>query len=309
MKRTILILLTIVVCWGCTKDADTPVGPGASPDGEQQLPVVSFAEILTPNSTSDTPMTVRFTAQGLEGRQELFRITWYVDGNAVEDVKGIVLEPGNFKKGSRVEAEILPTDGKRTGAPFRTNPVIVKNTPPAITSASLRPVPAFAGDVLFVEATGSDKDNDAVTFDVQWTVNNANVSGNEKGQLDTSGLKKKDRITALVTPFDGEDRGPMLPTNYITLSNRNPDITSQPPSVLQDGMYVYQVIAKDLDGDALTYSLLAAPAGMTIDGNSGLVRWQPPVGEKQQQLSVKLSADDGDGGVVYQEFTINVEMR
>ena len=103
---------------------------------------------------------------------------------------------------------------------------------------------------------------------------------------------------------------PALPRGaaYLTLSNRNPDITSQPPSGLQNGTYVYQVVAQDLDGDALVYSLVTAPSGMTIDRNSGLVSWQPPAGEKQQ-LSVKLSADDGDGGVAFQEFTINLEMR
>jgi hypothetical protein len=302
-----MLLVALVVCWGCSKESTTPVG-GASSTGDQ-LPVVNYAEIMTPNAASDTPMTLQFTTESQESRPEFFKITWYVDGTAVEGVNGNFLEPQNFKKGSKVEAEITPTDGKRTGAPFRTKPVIVKNTPPTITSAALRPVPAFVGDILSVDASGNDKDNDTVTFEVQWTVNNANVSGNEKGQLDTSGLKKKDRITAMVTPFDGSDRGQTQPTTYLTLSNRNPDITSQPPSSLQDGMYLYQVVGKDLDGDTLSYSLVTAPAGMTIDRNSGLIRWQPPVGEKQQHLSVNIAADDGDGGVSYQEFSINLEMR
>jgi hypothetical protein len=304
-----MILVILVVCWGCTKENAAPVGQGASSDDGQQLPVVSYAEIMTPNAASDTPMTLQFATGNLEGRSELFKITWYVDGTAVEGVNGNLLEPQNFKKGSKVEAEIIPTDGKRSGAPFRAKPVIVKNTPPTVTSAALRPVPAFVGDMLSVDAAGSDRDNDTVTFEVQWMVNNANMSGNEKSQLDTSGLKKKDRITAMVTPFDGENRGQIQPTNYLTLSNRNPDITSQPSSTLQDGTYVYQVVAKDLDGDPLTYSLATAPSGMTIDRNSGLIRWQPPVGEKQQQLSVKITVDDGDGGVAFQEFTINLEMR
>lgn len=309
VKRLLMILVTLVVCWGCTKENATPVGQVASSEGGQQMPVVNYAEIMTPNAASDTPMTLQFSTVSGESRPELFKITWYVDGAAVEGVNGNLLEPQNFKKGSTIEAEIIPTDGKRSGKPFRAKPVIVKNTLPTVTSATLRPVPAFVGDMLSVDAAGSDRDNDAVTFEVQWMVNNANVSGNEKGQLDTSGLKKKDRISAMVTPFDGENRGQALLTSYLTLSNRPPDITSQPPSGLQDGTYVYQVVAKDSDGDPLTYSLVTAPSGMTIDRNSGLIRWQPPVGEKQQQLSVKLSVDDGDGGVAYQEFMISLEMR
>jgi len=39
--------------------------------------------------------------------------------------------------------------------------------------------------------------------------------------------------------------------------------------------FVYDVDATDPDGDALTFSLVAAPSGMTIDPASGLVRWTP----------------------------------
>jgi hypothetical protein len=38
---------------------------------------------------------------------------------------------------------------------------------------------------------------------------------------------------------------------------------------LADGVYLYQVAAKDPDGDKLTYSLLKAPQGMTINPSTG----------------------------------------
>ncbi|MDH3601780.1 MAG: putative Ig domain-containing protein, partial [Candidatus Tectomicrobia bacterium] len=39
------------------------------------------------------------------------------------------------------------------------------------------------------------------------------------------------------------------------------------------GPYFYQVVATDADGDALTYALLTAPPGMTIDADTGLITW------------------------------------
>ena len=59
----------------------------------------------------------------------------------------------------------------------------------------------------------------------------------------------------------------------------------------------------------VTFSLVTAPAGMTIDKNTGLIRWQPPLGEPRQQLSAKIAVADGDGGVMYQEISVDLEMK
>jgi len=40
-------------------------------------------------------------------------------------------------------------------------------------------------------------------------------------------------------------------------------------------LYAYDVDAKDIEGDTLTYSLTIKPAGMTIDPATGLIQWTP----------------------------------
>jgi hypothetical protein len=72
-------------------------------------------------------------------------------------------------------------------------------------------------------------------------------------------------------------------------------------------MYVYQVTAKDPDGDPLTYRLDRFPKGMTIDGSSGLIRWEPEKGQMftgRNEVVVSVTVDDGDGGTDTQEFTL-----
>ena len=308
MKRLLAVLMLVALCWGCSKEQGRPVTSGG-PGGGVPLPVLSSAAIVTSDPISANPLSLQFATDSGEARMEFFTFKWYVDGTAVDGVNTNVLEPERFRKGSKVEAEVIATDGTRMGPPFRTRPVTIKNSPPAVTSANIQPVPAFAGDVLSVSASGSDRDNDTVKFEVQWLVNGASAAGNEQGQLSTAGMKKKDRITAMVTPFDGEDHGTPEPTNYLVLSNRNPDITSAPPSGLQNGTLTYQVVAKDEDGDTITYSLVAGPPGMTIDKNTGLIKWDAPIVQAKEQITVKIAADDGDGGVVYQEFSMTLEMR
>ena len=58
--------------------------------------------------------------------------------------------------------------------------------------------------------------------------------------------------------------------------NHPPSITSTPETVaVINKVYQYQVTASDADGDQLSYHLVQAPAGMSIDLNTGLIAWTP----------------------------------
>src|SRR3546814_2131120 len=58
------------------------------------------------------------------------------------------------------------------------------------------------------------------------------------------------------------------------LPNTAPVITSEPPASAAIGeTYSYQLAAGDGEGQAIFFGLLAAPAGMTIDSETGLLTW------------------------------------
>jgi len=60
------------------------------------------------------------------------------------------------------------------------------------------------------------------------------------------------------------------------MGNNPPRIVSNPPSQVFPGEgFTYDVEATDPDGDELTYALLQAPTGMTMDGRSGRIVWTP----------------------------------
>jgi hypothetical protein len=296
---------------GCSREKEGKSAPGAQGPGEGPA-IIASAEITTVNPTAEKPLVAQYSASLVQGKQVAVRFRWYVDGTLVPEAAGNMLDPGFFAKGARVEAEVVPVLDGAEARPFRTQAVTIQNTPPVVTSISLPPSPAFPGDRVAALAQGADPDrNDALTFLYEWQVDNKSVAGAEADAFDTAGLKKKSIISVTVTPFDGQDRGmPVKSPRAIVLSNRNPDITSNPPTGLESGVYVYQVAAKDPDGDAITYALAGAPQGMTINPSSGLIRWEPPKqvpGKKE--ISVKVSADDGDGGTAYQEFSLFLEMK
>jgi serine protease AprX len=85
-----------------------------------------------------------------------------------------------------------------------------------------------------------------------------------------------------------------------------PVITSMPPTTATEGSpYNYSVIASDADGDVISFSLDAAPAGMSIVADSGLIEWTPAGGQAGSQ-AVTVRARDSDGLFATQSFAITV---
>lgn len=89
-------------------------------------------------------------------------------------------------------------------------------------------------------------------------------------------------------------------------SNRFPEILSVAPTGAEpEALYQYQVLARDLDGETLTYSLEKAPNGMEIDAVSGWIRWLAP-NVQHVNYSVIVRVSDPRGGVARQSFSIHV---
>ncbi|MGB8338316.1 MAG: Ig-like domain-containing protein [Burkholderiales bacterium] len=87
--------------------------------------------------------------------------------------------------------------------------------------------------------------------------------------------------------------------------NHPPAINSVPVTIATQGFaYSYSVAATDPDGDALTYALTTAPAGMTIAA-SGLINWTPTNIQVGNQ-SVTVRVTDSGGLSVNQSYTIVV---
>ena len=87
--------------------------------------------------------------------------------------------------------------------------------------------------------------------------------------------------------------------------NRPPTFASNPNSEAIPGLaYVYQATASDPDNDALTFSLLTGPAGMSVDPGSGKVTWSPQTSDLGNQ-AVLLQLDDGHGGTAQQQYTVS----
>ncbi len=105
-------------------------------------------------------------------------------------------------------------------------------------------------------------------------------------------------------PADAD--GPTADAGGPTMGNHAPEIYSAPVTGATEGTdYFYGVLAEDVDGDPLTFSLTAAPTGMSIDAATGLITWRPPLGS-MGAAGVTVHVEDPDGVSDDQAFTITV---
>ncbi len=88
--------------------------------------------------------------------------------------------------------------------------------------------------------------------------------------------------------------------------NSPPQITSNPITEAFTGKeYIYHVLASDPENDSLSFELLQAPVGMTIDSQSGVIRWTPDSGiSTSQQVEIKVS--DSHGETAKQIYSISI---
>ena len=153
------------------------------------------------------------------------------------------------------------------------------------------------GDVLTYQLNShlSGLAIDAITGVLSWTPTKAQVGNHE--------------ITIMVDDGKGGQDLQILNLSVTeSQPNNAPQITSNPPIQTQvNHLYLYQVLAEDLDGDPLTYTLSHAPDGMTIDGN-GLITWEAEVNDLGEHL-VEIRVEDGQNGTATQSFSLNIRHR
>ncbi len=183
----------------------------------------------------------------------------------------------------------------------------VDNQPPQITSAP--PGNAEVDTLYTYDVNATDPNNDTLTFSL--TTAPAGMSINvSSGLLSWTPNSTQTGDNPVVVRVDDGNGGFATQSFTIvvllTTQNEPPTITSSPSTSAEEGsLYSYAVIASDVNGDTLSFSLTVAPVGMTIDAVSGLLSWTPTAAQLGLN-DVAIRVDDGNGAFATQTFSINV---
>jgi fibro-slime domain-containing protein/RHS repeat-associated protein len=82
-------------------------------------------------------------------------------------------------------------------------------------------------------------------------------------------------------------------------------LTQANKEIIAGHSYSYDVDATDPNSDSLTYKLLVAPDGMTIDQTTGLIAWNTDASNTGNQ-AVLVEVNDGRGGITQQKYSLSV---
>jgi hypothetical protein len=231
------------------------------------------------------------------------------DGMAIDPATGVITWPrsGHDFSTSTHAVTVRVEDGRGGSAEQRYTLSAVfrlPNRPPVFTSIPV--VDAIAGRQYAYDAETRDEDGHPPFYSL--------LSGPAGMTVDpTSGF-----VTWTPTPAqlgshpvalrvrDGNGGFALRSfTVQVIAPNVHPVITSTPPTPAAVGLpYRYEVRAQDGNADPLTYRLDAAPAGMTIDPDTGLITWTPADGQQFDPHPVVVVAADPAGAADSQSFTL-----
>lgn len=286
-----------------------PVKPG--PGGEDIDPPVTNTLVLGASGAGQVEVgqeyALSLSASG-PGAKSIRQ--WTIDwgDGTVEDIQG---NPGQVKhtynkvgdyviKTSATNAEKIWTGPSVPVSAFDNRPPVFESEP-SLEAGVDRP--------WYYQAVAVDPDGDEVSY--------ALVSGPQGMTIDTaSGLLSWTPGAGYVGQHQviiaaSDDRGNTARQEFelsvtAELQNRPPEIISTPGTSAPAGSeYVYQVQARDPDGDLLTYILESGPAGMEMDA-AGKIIWTPTADLIGQTVAVRVAVEDGHGGRAWQEFELAV---
>lgn len=297
-----LIILSLFLSCSSEKPADTAKGKPVKPKdisiSGKDAPSAAVREVkysleIIPADASRSSV-LSLTSKGFSLSNA--KIVWLVNGNPAVSESPSQFKAIETKKGDTVQAKAIVN-----GREILSNIVKLKNAAPELTKIKIMPETFKLGDTLYVDVVGSDIDGDEVTILYEWT-KNGEPAGTEK-QIGVP-IKRGDKISIKITPFDGETYGqPVVLRREI--GNMPPVIIEDKAFIFNGKRFLYQVKASDPDNDPLTYSLKTAPPGMTIEKTTGLIKWEVPQDFKGK-VSVTVIVNDGHSGEAVQSFAFEI---
>ena len=237
------------------------------------LPVITS----NPPPTATAGQVYGYNATGTDPDGDL--VVWSLDrgpaGLSIDATRGSVRWTPAFDQLGTHEVALRLTD-TLGGSATQTFNVTVQavNLPPAISSVP--PAAAMVGRPYTYAVRGNDPDGDPLTFRLAAAPAGMTIDPPTGFITWTPAANQAGGQQVVVRVEDG--RGWVGIQTYTVIvattpPNRPPVFTSTPQFVATDGqLYQYTAVAVDPDGDPLSFSLREAPAGMTIDPATGLVR-------------------------------------
>jgi len=270
-----------------------------------------YPAILSVKITPENPRTtndLNVIMEGMEGSNLTFKYCWKRNGNEIFGETFKTLRHFNFSKHDTISVVVTPVQEELMGKSVESDPVIIMNTEPIVSLATIQPQPAYTNSQLEVMVEASDDDDDYMVYSYSWIKNDQEITDETSSVLSSLNFRRGDSIWCKVIPSDREVEGRAFTTEPMVIANSPPFITSQPPlEIVLEHFFTYKVVADDPDQDKLVFSLSSsAPEGMAIDPATGIIKWKIPK-DLTGIHPIEIIVSDGYGGRCSQSFDLSLD--
>ena len=303
-------LVLALVAGGCENRHETAVPP-SSTNQSTTLPPSENTVVDTANRPSESFTVAILPASptagdelraAISGASEPVTYHWQVNGDELPEYQSDHLAVGFFHRGDRVTV-IASSGGLESQAEAE-----IGNTPPQVISVGYSPPMVRSGTDLIAKPQVEDLDGDPVNLHFQWFLNGVEQPGSDSATLPGTVFARGDQVAVEVVPSDDQSEGEAYRTGTIQVENAPPHFVTSPPTTFRSATYIYRAAAEDADGDPLIFTLESGPDGMSIDPQSGEVRWEIARDQAGPQ-DVRLTVRDPDGGEDVQEFHLDISIK
>ncbi|TVQ92092.1 MAG: hypothetical protein EA397_07905 [Deltaproteobacteria bacterium] len=192
-----------------------------------------------------------------DGDEVELAFDWFVEGSLVQTGAESTLSGDHFIKGDRVFVDVTPFDGEAMGPTVRSHDLFISNSPPTVSSATVSPSPVYTLTLpscspgAFVDADG-----DPEGYRYAWTVDGDATA--DTATLSSDTFVRGQRLQCTLTPYDGEDEGPPVPSDEVVVANTPPVLASvaiaTPSPLAGTELTLTLGPASDDDEDPVTFS-------------------------------------------------------
>lgn len=224
-----------------------------------------------------------------------YHYAWSVNGDPLAHT-GSELPGALFERDDVITCIVTPDDGLDEGALVVADPVFVGNAPPQVTTLSISPDPANVTDVLTASFTATDADDDPIEAQVQWRVNDADVS--DEPSLAAPDFQRGDVVSVVLILSDGIDEVQAGPVSR-TVANAPPVMVSvsiAPDDPRSSDAIQAAATATDPDDDPVTLSYRWRADGTVIHNSAADPTLPSGLVQRGQTLTVEVTPNDGTGG-------------
>ncbi|MGC6512869.1 MAG: fibrinogen-like YCDxxxxGGGW domain-containing protein [Myxococcota bacterium] len=219
-------------------------------------PTVLSATLGPLDAIASDPLTATATGSDLDALDTVvFLYEWFVDGVSVQNGAADTLPPGFTQAGSEVYVSVTATDLQATSPAYLSDVLVVGNTLPIITDATLDPDPIYESTTVSCLGEGwFDPDGHPEDYTYLWYVNN--VIRSTAATVDGARFGSGDEVFCVLTPCDPGGCGTSVQSNTLVVQNTAPTANSAAINRLEprenDVLGVFVTGALDIDGDPLT---------------------------------------------------------